>query len=141
MRDLPSVPVHDSPALVQGSPLVKVNSAGPSISSTGQRNSATASFLSIVSNMVRTTTSPTPERTKPVVSAPMSLPGTTDRRSIAQNVGTSWASLIDPSALENIPDKERKRQESIFEFVATEQTYVQSLQLIIEVSKSIVEVE
>lgn len=33
-----------------------------------------------------------------------------------------------------MPDRERKRQESIFEFIITEQAYVQSLQLIIEVS-------
>lgn len=45
----------------------------------------------------------------------------------------SWASLIDPSALENLPDKERKRQEACYELIATEQSYVQSLQLCIEV--------
>lgn len=42
--------------------------------------------------------------------------------------------MIDPSALEELGDRERKRQESIFEFIMTEQAYVQSLQLIIEVS-------
>lgn len=45
----------------------------------------------------------------------------------------SWASLIDASALDNVPDRERKRQEAIFEFIQTEQSYVQSLQLTIEV--------
>lgn len=45
----------------------------------------------------------------------------------------SWASLIDPSALENVPEMERKRQEAIFELIATESTYVQGLQLVIEV--------
>lgn len=47
--------------------------------------------------------------------------------------GTSWASLVDRSALEEIPPKERKRQEAIFEFVATESAYVRDLQLIVEV--------
>lgn len=51
----------------------------------------------------------------------------------------SWSSLVDPSALENMPDRERKRQESIFEFITTEQAYVQSLQLIIEVSNTMQE--
>lgn len=44
----------------------------------------------------------------------------------------SWASLIDPSALDNLPTTERKRQEACFEFIATEQSYVQNLQLTIE---------
>ncbi|SCV75025.1 BQ2448_8054 [Microbotryum intermedium] len=44
-----------------------------------------------------------------------------------------WASMIDPGALEKMPDRERKRQESIFELITTEQAYVQSLQLTIEV--------
>lgn len=45
----------------------------------------------------------------------------------------SWASLIDESALAGLPDSERKRQEACYELIATEQSYVQSLQLVIEV--------
>jgi actin cytoskeleton-regulatory complex protein PAN1 len=41
--------------------------------------------------------------------------------------------LIDKSALEEIPPKERKRQEAIFELIATEGAYVRDLQLIVEV--------
>ncbi|KAF7323342.1 hypothetical protein HMN09_00115100 [Mycena chlorophos] len=46
--------------------------------------------------------------------------------------GTSWASLVDKSALEGIPTMERKRQEAIFELIVTEETYVKDLQLIVE---------
>ncbi|KAJ7221504.1 hypothetical protein GGX14DRAFT_492415 [Mycena pura] len=46
--------------------------------------------------------------------------------------GSSWASLVDKSALDGIPTSERRRQEAIFELIATEVTYVQDLQLIVE---------
>ncbi|KDE02848.1 hypothetical protein MVLG_06638 [Microbotryum lychnidis-dioicae p1A1 Lamole] len=49
------------------------------------------------------------------------------------NFGATWASMIDSGALEIMPDRERKRQESMFELITTEQAYVQSLQLTIEV--------
>ncbi|SCZ92879.1 BZ3500_MvSof-1268-A1-R1_C065g00318 [Microbotryum saponariae] len=49
------------------------------------------------------------------------------------NFVASWASMIDSGALEIMPDRERKRQESMFELITTEQAYVQSLQLTIEV--------
>ena len=47
--------------------------------------------------------------------------------------GTSWASLLDRTALEEIPKVERKRQEAIFELISTEADYVRDLQLIVEV--------
>ncbi|KAJ3522358.1 hypothetical protein NMY22_g11925 [Coprinellus aureogranulatus] len=47
--------------------------------------------------------------------------------------GSSWASLIDKTALEGIPPNERKRQEAIFELINTEVAYVRDLQLIVEV--------
>ncbi|KAJ7041981.1 hypothetical protein C8F04DRAFT_1077868 [Mycena alexandri] len=46
--------------------------------------------------------------------------------------GSSWASLVDKSALEGIPNQERRRQESIFELITTEVAYVRDLQLIVE---------
>ncbi|KAI5983194.1 Dbl homology domain-containing protein [Pisolithus albus] len=46
--------------------------------------------------------------------------------------GTSWASLLDRTALEGIPAVERKRQEAIFELVSAEADYVRDLQLIVE---------
>ncbi|KAF8842606.1 Dbl homology domain-containing protein [Paxillus ammoniavirescens] len=45
--------------------------------------------------------------------------------------GSSWASLVDRSALEGIPKAERKRQEAIFELISTEADYVRDLQLIV----------
>ncbi|KAI6004641.1 hypothetical protein EDD15DRAFT_2216388 [Pisolithus albus] len=46
--------------------------------------------------------------------------------------GTSWASLLDRTALEGIPAAERKRQEAIFELISTGADYVRDLQLIVE---------
>ncbi|KAI6037806.1 hypothetical protein EDC04DRAFT_2868580 [Pisolithus marmoratus] len=54
----------------------------------------------------------------------------------AQGFGTSWASLVDKTALEGIPAVERKRQEAIFELISTEADYVRDLQLIVEVKDS-----
>ncbi|CAE6506752.1 unnamed protein product, partial [Rhizoctonia solani] len=44
----------------------------------------------------------------------------------------SWTSLVDKSVVEGIPDDERKRQEAIFELIATESAYVRDLQMIVE---------
>lgn len=73
------------------------------------------------------------ERVRPVISGPIMQekePGTPANES---DFGTSWASVVDKCALEDIPAKERKRQEAIFEFIATEAAYVRDLQLIVEV--------
>jgi hypothetical protein len=69
-------------------------------------------------------------------------------------VTESWASLVDKSALEGLPDRERRRQEAslhfgstlngttvlirmddkaIFELIVTEGAYVRDLQLVVEV--------
>ncbi|KAI0668336.1 hypothetical protein C8Q78DRAFT_1173775 [Trametes maxima] len=72
-------------------------------------------------------------RTMPVISAPIlqreasPAPGEADTA-----FGSSWASLVDKSALEEIPTAERKRQEAIFELIVTEAAYVRDLQLIVE---------
>ncbi|KAJ3827567.1 hypothetical protein F5880DRAFT_1609212 [Lentinula raphanica] len=69
------------------------------------------------------------------ISAPiLSNPSSEDSvRSASPAFGSSWASLVDKSALEGIPPNERKRQEAIFELIATENAYVHDLQLIVEV--------
>ncbi|THV00744.1 hypothetical protein K435DRAFT_750939 [Dendrothele bispora CBS 962.96] len=54
-------------------------------------------------------------------------------RSNSPAFGSSWASLVDKTALDGIPPNERKRQEAIFELIATENAYVRDLQLIVEV--------
>ncbi|GAA6030396.1 hypothetical protein JCM8097_009087 [Rhodosporidiobolus ruineniae] len=75
------------------------------------------------------------EKSRPVISSPLVGNGSENGDSTwASGVfGSSWSSLIDPSALENLPANERKRQEACYELIATEQSYVQSLQLVIEV--------
>ena len=40
---------------------------------------------------------------------------------------------MDKSVLEEMPTKERRRQEAIFELISTEAAYVRDLQLIVEV--------
>ena len=48
-------------------------------------------------------------------------------------LGKTWGSLVDPGVLESMGDQERKRQEAIFEFIATEAAYNRDLQLIVQV--------
>ncbi|KAI8338784.1 hypothetical protein EDC96DRAFT_611240 [Choanephora cucurbitarum] len=45
----------------------------------------------------------------------------------------TWASTMDPIELDAIPSEERKRQEAIFELIATERTYLSNLQMIVNV--------
>ncbi|RUS19507.1 Dbl homology domain-containing protein [Endogone sp. FLAS-F59071] len=62
----------------------------------------------------------------------------TNMRPDSPNFGASvgslntWASQVDSSVLEDVSTEERKRQESIFELISTEQTYLRDLQLIVE---------
>lgn len=143
MRDLPSVPTsRDSVDLSSTLSIPRPStppSTSPVLSSSTlaePRLSITGSFLSRAKDLVRAggsgSSTPNVEKTRPVVSGPI-MANEGERGSFVQTLGQSWASLIDPSALENIPDQERKRQEAIFELIATEQSYVQTLQLLIEV--------
>ncbi|KAI8915202.1 hypothetical protein DFJ77DRAFT_359259 [Powellomyces hirtus] len=45
-------------------------------------------------------------------------------------VSTAWATKVDPQKLPAIPPDERKRQEAIYELIATEQSYVRDLESI-----------
>lgn len=47
--------------------------------------------------------------------------------------GKTWSSLVEPSVLETMSPRERKRQEAIFEFIATEGAYNRDLQLMVGV--------
>jgi hypothetical protein len=54
--------------------------------------------------------------------------------SVSENLElVSWASTMDSIELDAIPPEERKRQEAIFELIATEKTYLNDLQMIINV--------
>ncbi len=76
-------------------------------------------------------------RSKLVVSGPMAsaaaMPEASTVLAAKAGDGAGWASQIDADAVANLPDKERKRQEAIYEFIKTEQAYVQALQQVIEV--------
>ncbi|TFY54721.1 hypothetical protein EVG20_g9594, partial [Dentipellis fragilis] len=83
------------------------------------------------------------KRVMPTISAPILNGGSsagggaggevTPTRESSPGFGSSWASLVDRSALEGMAPRERSRQEAIFEFIATEAAYVRDLQLIVEI--------
>ncbi|GAA5869921.1 hypothetical protein JCM8547_008105 [Rhodosporidiobolus lusitaniae] len=135
-----------SPALPPPSPSPILPPASPALSTATSTTSAVKdAWASTTSNLLsrvgggRSRSGTVGEKTsRPVISSPLVGGGNGseggDRTSTASGVfGSSWASLIDPSALENLPASERKRQEACYELIATEQSYVQSLQLVIEV--------
>ncbi|KAJ7621612.1 hypothetical protein DFH06DRAFT_1233083 [Mycena polygramma] len=72
---------------------------------------------------------------RPTISAPIlqTPENGNGSRSNSPAFGGSWASLVDKSALEDIPTQERRRQEAIFELITTENAYVRDLQLIVEI--------
>ncbi|CAI2169930.1 13957_t:CDS:10 [Funneliformis geosporum] len=45
----------------------------------------------------------------------------------------TWASIMDPEKLTGVSKEERKRQESIYELISTEQSYIRDLQMIVEI--------
>ncbi|KAI6017674.1 Dbl homology domain-containing protein [Pisolithus microcarpus] len=106
--------------------------------------SRTSHFLSFLGRHTRSSTPDIDrERKIPIISGPIhtsvsntaALPGDAHNamtRESSPAFGTSWASLLDGTALEGIPAVERKRQEAIFELISTEADYVRDLQLIVE---------
>ncbi|GAA5957438.1 hypothetical protein JCM21900_003306 [Sporobolomyces salmonicolor] len=126
-----------SPSLGQVSPPRSPSpSTAPSTTSAVKDawHSTTNSFLSRVTAGRSRSGTLVGDKPRPVISSPrvpQSESGSDSRSSGA--FGSSWASLIDPSALELLPGRERKRQEACYELIATEQSYVQSLQLVVEV--------
>ncbi|KAI9069473.1 hypothetical protein FKP32DRAFT_1617176 [Trametes sanguinea] len=95
--------------------------------------SRTHSFLSFFGHRSRTPVNDGEARVMPVISAPIlqreSSPASSEGDAA---FGSSWASLVDKSALEDIPTAERRRQEAIYELIVTEAAYVRDLQLIVE---------
>lgn len=76
-------------------------------------------------------------KARPVVSGPIAavaaVPEASAVGAAKAGDGAGWASQIDADAVANLPDRERKRQEAIFELIRTEQSYVQALQQVTEV--------
>ena len=110
--------------------------------------SRTSQFLSFLGRHARAGTPDDPEHDRklvisgPIIHAaptpsPVSTPLTGGRggttRAYSPVFGSSWASLVDRSALEDIPKLERRRQEAIFELISTEADYVRDVQLVVEV--------
>jgi hypothetical protein len=113
----------------------------------GGGESRTSQFFSFLGRHARAGTPDNPERDRklvisgPIIHAPTPSPvsgpltsgegGPT--RTDSPVFGSSWASLVDRSALEEIPKLERRRQEAIFELISTEADYVRDVQLVVEV--------
>nr|VWP01440.1 NAD-dependent protein deacylase (EC (Regulatory protein SIR2 homolog) [Ganoderma boninense] len=105
----------------------------PTTSESGEHRSHThtSSFLSLFRS--RTPGNDSGEApARPVISAPILQGEQSPSLESDTAFGSSWASLVDKSALEGIPSGERRRQEAIFELIATEAAYVRDLQLIVE---------
>ena len=109
--------------------------------------SRTSQFLSFLGRHTRAGTPEIAERDRKLVisgpithaptPSPVSAPLTSGEgyptRADSPTFGSSWASLVDRSALEEIPKEERRRQEAIFELISTEADYVRDVQLIVKV--------
>ncbi|GJN92753.1 hypothetical protein Rhopal_005791-T1 [Rhodotorula paludigena] len=123
-----------SPALAEPSPPTSPTPSAAPTTASSVKDAFHASTGGFFSRRARSATVSS-EKARPIISSPlapqMDSPDIGNRASGV--VGSSWASLIDESALAGLPDSERKRQEACYELIATEQSYVQSLQLVIEV--------
>ncbi|KAI6007685.1 Dbl homology domain-containing protein [Pisolithus orientalis] len=122
-------------------------SPSPSLRDREQERGGESRASYLLSFLGRHTRSTTPdidrERKIPIISGPahistsntVAVPGEPHNSTTRDNspaFGTSWASLVDRTALEGIPAVERKRQETIFELISTEADYVRDLRLIVE---------
>ncbi|KAI0085934.1 hypothetical protein BDY19DRAFT_963763 [Irpex rosettiformis] len=133
-KRLSSASIDTSASLSVYSPSLTLS---PSPSNDQENTSQTGShFLSFFGR--KTPANDGETRTRPIISGPIPISGPNMKDSASSvssdsEFGATWASLIDKSALEEIPPKERRRQEAIFELIATEGAYVRDLQLIVEV--------
>ncbi|KAL1409574.1 hypothetical protein Q8F55_003565 [Vanrija albida] len=127
--------------------MVEASSPAPS---TASRSSAFSGFLGRLGvGHTAAQERTTPKISGPIVSGPIlggpigapltpsslasSLTPASEAPEPASDFGKTWGSLVDPSVLSTMTTQERKRQESIFEFIATESSYVRDLQLIVGV--------
>ena len=67
--------------------------------------------------------------------SPSPSPG--ERRTISgpvqESTSASWTAIVGPDALRGMDERERKRQEAIFELIASEGAHVRDLQIVVEV--------
>ncbi|GAA95075.1 uncharacterized protein L969DRAFT_77433 [Mixia osmundae IAM 14324] len=133
-KDLPAVPPIASVPVLSTPPAADRTS--PVLSDT-HKSSRTAALLSWVTGATQGRSSAgSPSTDKLRVSGPLnrsrSGSDVTSIPAVTSAMGRSWSSLIEPSALQDVPDQERKRQESIFELIETEKAYVRNLQLTVQ---------
>lgn len=104
--------------------------------------SATQRFSGFISRITGGAHQPAakPVISRPVSSAPISGPISAPKpaspeqeEDFGQGFGQTWSSLVDASVLETMPQQERKRQEALFELIATEASYVADVQLLVGV--------
>ena len=122
-------------------------SASAGSSRFGAGEGRTSHFLSTIKGLGsrRGAASPAERKATPTISGPMAL-GSPSLNSLSSDVTeggsaaeqaamttSGWASTVPAEVLSSLSDKERKRQEAIFEFIATESTHVRDLQIIVEV--------
>ncbi|KAE8211871.1 hypothetical protein CF327_g4440 [Tilletia walkeri] len=126
---LPGSPLPGTAALLPGSP-----ESRPDSRTEPRQPKFLSSILNISKNHSGRNT-PGERRATPTISGPISAPSQqgTDQQGQYAQPSTSWSSLVGPQAVAMIDDKERKRQEAIFELTETERTHVRDLQIVIEV--------
>ncbi|GAA5838700.1 hypothetical protein JCM9279_003832 [Rhodotorula babjevae] len=127
-------PTVDSPAVPQPSPPTSPALSTAPSTTAAVKDAFQSSVSGFFSRRGRSATVGS-EKVRPVISAPLAPQGDASQRDSRSSgaFGSTWASLVDQAALVDLPDSERKRQEACYELIATEQSYVQSLQLVIEV--------
>ena len=139
----PSRPRADSTPRPSPAP-ISPQTTGPRLSLAPQHSGPRESRLSSLFKRIQAP-SPIPDSPRKVISGPIGPiiriakeDGDDDEAGPVETseFGKTWGSLVDASVLETMSDKERKRQEAIFEFIATEATYNRDLQLIVEASPS-----
>ncbi|CAO1618674.1 unnamed protein product [Parajaminaea phylloscopi] len=109
----------------------------------------TSGFLSSITSSLRGKAHPSSAqgRLTPVISGPISGPAlmtqpdssgkispspAADSIASAPLATSTWSSFVDAGSLQSLPDRERRRQEAIFELCQTEQTHVRDLQTIVQ---------
>ncbi len=139
------------PPFATGSPARPSSAAGESASRTsgflstiksmGQRSAWTGTASprpdsGVVSRIVSGPIAVTPSsglQPPATISGPSEMSTSTGDASPAARAATSWSSLVDPPLLLTLTDTERKRQEAIFELIATETAHVRDVQIVVEV--------
>ncbi|KNE91032.1 hypothetical protein PSTG_15540 [Puccinia striiformis f. sp. tritici PST-78] len=75
-----------------------------------------------------------PEPRRPSVASNLALPSTIPSSHVDGHHGTrTWSSMIDPTILSQYTEKEKNRQEAIYELIKTESSFVESCEILTQV--------